>query len=144
MAITYTKIGFNLIADKLRDLLNDEFKGVYISDAKKEMTSSESWKIKLLSSTNEITHRKFETREYAVNLRYYMEHQNAEKRTEHVLNNVDRMKKHLVDNIAVNNYWAEVLVDTVEYSVQDEENEEKPDLSITDLNLLITATVAYS
>jgi len=77
-------------------------------------------------------------------LRYYMEHQNAEKRTEHVLNNVDRMKKHLVDNIAVNNYWAEVLVDTVEYSVQDEENEEKPDLSITDLNLLITATVAYS
>ena len=73
-----------------------------------------------------------------------MEHQNAEKRTEHVLNNVDRMKKHLVDNIAVNNYWAEVLVDTVEYSVQDEENEEKPDLSITDLNLLITATVAYS
>jgi len=57
---------------------------------------------------------------------------------------VDRRKKHLVDNIAVNNYWAEVLVDTVEYSVQDEENEEKPDLSITDLNLLITSTVAYS
>ena len=37
-----------------------------------------------------------------------------------------------------------VLVNTIEYDVQDEDNEEKPDLSITDLNLLITATVAYS
>lgn len=144
MAVTYTKTGFVKVLDALRDLINNEFRNVYISDTYMDKTGGEAWRLNLLRSTEVLTHRNFEVREYDINLRYYMENLNSEKRTTHVMNNVDRMKKHLIDNIAYSTNWAELLVEDIEYNIQDDENEEKPGLSITDLSLKITSTVAYS
>ena len=144
MAVTYTKTGFSKIIDKLRQTINDEFRNVYISDTFVEKAGGESWKLSLIDSSEILTHKNFEVREYSVSLRYYMEHKDSERRTEHVMNSVDRMKKHLLDNLVSSGNWDELIVDEIAYNVQDDDNEERPELSITDLSITMTSTIAYS
>ena len=74
-----------------------------------------------------------------MNLRYYhLADTNNEMVNKGVKANVDRLRKHLLDNQVSSTYnWAAVIIDEINYNVQDAENEENDRLHISELNISI-------
>jgi len=138
MAVTYDKIAYDEIELGLRKIINDEFKNVYIGNEFK-MIGSECIKINLESSATIQQATNFEQRDYNVNLRYYhMADTNNEMVNKSVKANVDRLRKHLLDNQVSSTYkWAALIVDEINYNVQDDENEENAQLHISELSISI-------
>ena len=138
MAITYDKIAYDEIELGLRSVISKEFQNVYIGSEFK-MLGSECIKIDLLSSTSIEQATNFETREYALNLRYYFKADTSQELiNKAVKGKIDRLRKHLLDNqVDTDNNWAALIVDTINYNVQDEENEEETNLHIAEYEITI-------
>ena len=138
MAITYDKIAYDEIELGLRKVINDEFKNVYIANEFK-MLGNECIKINLESSTSIQQSTNFEQRDYNVNLRYYhMADTKNEIVNKSVKANVDRLRKHLLDNqINLTNKWSALIIDEINYNVQDDENEENNMIHISELLISI-------
>ena len=138
MAVTYDKIAYDEIELALRKIINDEFKNVYIGNEFK-MLGNECIKIDLVSSSSIEQNTSYEQRDYNVNLRYYhMADTNNELINKSVKANVDRLRKHLLDNQVSSTYkWAALIVDEINYNVQDDENEENAQLHISELLISI-------
>jgi len=138
MAVTYDKIAYDEIELGLRKVINDEFKNVYIANEFK-MLGNECIKINLESSTTIQQATNFEQRDYNINLRYYhMADTNNEVINKSVKANVDRLRKHLLDNQVNSTYkWSALIIDEINYNVQDGENEEMDMLHISELLISI-------
>ena len=138
MAVTYDKIAYDEIELGLRKIINDEFRNVYIGNVFK-MLGNECIKINLESSTLVFQTAALEEREYSVNIRYYhMADTNNEMVNKSVKANVDRLRKHLLDNQTSSTYkWAELQVEEINYNVQDADNEENDRLHITEFGVSI-------
>ena len=145
MAVTYDKIAYDEIELGLRKIINDEFKYVYIANEFK-MLGTECIKINLESSASIQQATNFEQRDYNVNLRYYhLADTNNEVINKSVKANVDRLRKHLLDNQTSSTYkWAELQVQDIEYNVQDAENEENDRLHITEFGISIIHHNGYT
>ena len=145
MAVTYDKIAYDEIELGLRKIINDEFKNVYISNEFK-MLGTECIRINLESSSTIQQTNAYEQRDYNVNLRYYhMADTNNEMINKSVKANVDRLRKHLLDNQTSSTYkWAELQVQDIEYNVQDTENEENDRLHITEFGISIIHHNGYA
>ena len=139
MAVTYDKIAYDEIELALRKIINDEFKNVYIGQEFK-MLGSECIKINLESSDLLLHTASLEEREYNVNIRYYhMADTNNEMTNKSVKYNIDRLRKHLLDNQTSTTYkWAELRIDTINYNVQDVENEGNDKIHIAEYDISIT------
>lgn len=139
MAVTYDKISYGEIEQGLKKIVNDEFRNVYISD-KFKMMGTECIRINLDSSGLVDFTNNYEEREYNVNLRYYhLADTSQERINESVKANIDRLRKHLLDNrTSTNNKWTELKVENIEYNIQDEDNEERENLHIAGFDVIIT------
>ena len=138
MAVTYDKIAYDEIELGLRKIINDEFKNVYIANEFK-MLGTECIKINLESSASIQQATNFEQRDYNVSLRYYhMADTNNEVINKSVKANVDRLRKHLLDNQVNTTYkWSALIIDEINYNIQDDENEENDRLHIAELLISI-------
>ena len=141
MAVTFDEISYKYIEKGLKTILNDEFKNVYVSPVF-TMRGNECIRIAVESSDNEQTTNAFERRVFNVIVRYY---QKADLRSEKVYENVrrkaDRLRKHIIDNQTANTTsakWVALDIDTINFNVIDEENEELDNLNITEFLLSIT------
>ena len=138
MAVTYDKIAYDEIELGLRKVINDEFKNVYIANEFK-MLGTECIRIDLISSTSIQQATNFEQRDYSVNIRYYhLADTTSEIINKSVKGNIDRLRKHLLDNqVNATNKWSALIIDEINYNVQDEENEENDRLHIAELIISI-------
>ena len=138
MAVTYDKIAYEEIELGLRKIINDEFKNVYIGNTFK-MLGTECIRIDLISSTSIQQATNFEQRDYAINIRYYhLADTTSEIINKSVKGNIDRLRKHLLDNqVNTTNKWSALIIDEINYNVQDEENEENDRLHIAELIISI-------
>lgn len=138
MTVTYDKIAYDEIELGLRSVLSTEFQNVYIGNTFK-MLGNECIKINLISSTSVEQATNFETREYALNLRYYFKADTSQELiNKAVKGKIDRLRKHLLDNqVSTTNNWAALIIDTINYNVQDEENEEESNLHIAEYEITI-------
>ena len=145
MAITYDKIAYDEVELGLRSIISKEFNNVYIGNEFK-MMGTECIKINLLSSTSIEQATNFETREYALNLRYYFKADiSQELINKAIKGKIDRLRKHLLDNqVDTDNNWAALIVDTINYNVQDEENEDETNLNIAEYVISITHNNVYT
>ena len=145
MAITYDKIAYDEVELGLRSILSTEFQNVYIGNTFK-MIGNECIKINLISSTSVEQATKFETREYALNLRYYFKVDTSQELVNKaVKGKIDRLRKHLLDNqVDTSNNWAALIVDTINYNVQDEENEEESNLHIAEYEISIQHFIHFT
>ena len=139
MAVTYDKIAYDEVELGLRKIINDEFKNVYIGNDFK-MLGTECIRINLESSTSVEQATNYEQRTYNVNIRYY---HLADTRNE-IINksvkaNIDRLRKHLLDNqVNVTNKWSALIIDEIEYNLSDEENEDNDQLHIAEFSISIS------
>ena len=140
MAVTFDEISYKYIEKGLKTIVNDEFKNVYVSPMF-TMRGTECIRIAVESSDNDETTNAYERRIFNVVLRYY---QQADLRSEKVYENVrrkaDRLRKHLVDNQTANSSsakWVALDIDTINFNVQDEENEDLDNLNITEYLLSV-------
>ena len=138
MAVTYDKIAYEEIELGLRKIINDEFKNVYIGNTFK-MLGTECIRIDLISSTSIQQATNFEQRDYSVNIRYYhLADTTSEIINKSVKGNIDRLRKDLLDNqVNATNKWSALIIDEINYNVQDEENEENDRLHIAELIISI-------
>ena len=145
MAVTYDKIAYDEIELGLRKIINDEFKNVYIGNTFK-MLGTECIKINLESSTLVLQTASLEQREYTVNIRYYhLGDLKSEVVNKSIKANIDRLRKHLLDNQTSSTYkWAELQVQEIEYNVQDAENEENDKLNIANFTISIIHHNGYT
>ena len=131
MAVTYTKVAYGKIEDKLEKVLNNEFPNIYVSSEWVEQKGDESIRIHLAGSEDVLTTNMFERRRYEVELFHYYEDKDSLKRTEFVRNRVDRLKALLNDNQSIDGYWYDLQVPSIEYDLEtDREN-----FSITQINI---------
>ena len=117
MAVTYTKVAFAKIEEKLEKVLNNEFPVIYVSSDYVEQKGDESIRIHLASSENMLVTPIFERRTYNVELFHYYEDKDSLSRTEFVRNRVDRLKALLHDNQSIQDYWYNLQVPTIEYDL---------------------------
>ena len=145
MAITYDKIAYDEVELGLRSIISKEFQNVYIGNEFK-MMGTECIKIDLISSTSVEQATNFETREYALNLRYYFKADTSQELINKAIKGkIDRLRKHLLDNqVDSSNNWAELRVENILYNVQDDENEEESNLHIAEYEITITHNNAYT
>ena len=138
MAVTYDKIAYDQVELTLRSLLSTEFSNVYIGNTFK-MKGSECINIDLVSSSSIEQAINYEQRLYALALRYYFKSDTSQERVNKaVKGKIDRLRKHLLDNqVDTSNNWAALIVDTINYNVQDEENEEEKNLNIAEYEITI-------
>ena len=138
MAITYDNISYDEVELGLRSIISKEFSNVYIGNEFK-MMGTECIKIDLISSTSVEQATNFETREYALNLRYYHKADTSQELINKAIKGkIDRLRKHLLDNqVDTDNNWAALIIDTINYNVQDEENEEEKNLHIAEYEITI-------
>ena len=123
MAVTYTKVAYPKIEEKIYKVLNNEFPSIYISSEYVEQAGDESIRIHLASSDDVLTTNVFERRSYSVELFHYYEDKDSIKRTEYVRNRVDRLKALLNDNQSIDGYWYDLKIPSIEYDVEtDREN----------------------
>ena len=136
MAITYDNISYEEVELGLRTIISSEFQNVYIGNEFK-MLGTECIKLDLISSTSVEQATNFETREYALNLRYYFKADiSQELINKAIKGKIDRLRKHLLDNqVDTDNNWAALIVDSIAYNVQDEENEEETNSVVRNINL---------
>ena len=82
----------------------------------------------------------FEEREYNVSIRYYHIADTSQERVNETIKaNIDRLRKHLLDNrTSATNKWTELKVEGIEYNIQDDENDEKDNLHIAGFDVIIT------
>ena len=141
MAVTYDDISYKYIEKGLKTIINNEFKNVYVSPLF-TMRGTECIRISAQSSTNQETTNAYDRRVFDVLIRYY---QKGDIRSEKVYagmrRKADRLRKHLLDNQVKNTStakWAALDIDTIEFNIQDEENEEIDNLNITEFSLSVT------
>ena len=140
MAVTYDKIAYPKIEESIKFILDDNFPNVYISPVFK-MIGNECIRINLESSSSEDLATNFEVRVYDLIIRYYTKVDiSKEQENEFVKNRIDKLKKDLIDDQvkSTNNNWAKLEVTTIEYNVQDDENEDNERLYIAELNVEVT------
>ena len=140
MAVTYDKIAYPKIEESIKFILDDNFPNVYISPVFK-MIGNECIRINLESSSSEDLATNFEVRVYDLIIRYYTKVDiSKEQENEFVKNRIDKLKKDLIDDQvkSTNNNWAKLEVTTIEYNVQDDENEDNERLYIAELNVEAT------
>ena len=141
MAVTFDEISYKHIEKRLKTIINDEFKNVYVSPIF-TMRGTECIRIVVESSDNEETTNAYERRIFNVVLRYYQKgDQRSEKSYEAMRRKADRLRKHLIDNQTANSStakWAFMDIDTINFNVIDEENEEIDNLNITEYLLSVT------
>jgi len=136
MAVSYDKIGFTLIEKGLRDHINNDFNNVFISHRFK-LKGNEFIRIQLLNSSNLMTTNAFEQREYNVMIRYYFNRKiMSDNINQNIKNKVDRLKKKLLDRQTNTVSWTSLDVDSIEYDIQDDENENN-DIYIVQLDLVL-------
>ena len=124
MAVTYDKIAYTLIEKGLRDYLNDDFSNVYISPQFR-MRGSECIRINLDGSTNLQTTNAYEQREYSVMVRYYFSRlPNDDGSNENIKGKCDRLRKKLLDKQTNTTSWVYLDIDSIDYGVEDDENED--------------------
>ena len=124
MAVTYDKIGYTLIEKGLRDIINNDFQNVYISNSF-NMVGNECIRINLENSDNIATSKKYEEREYSIMLRYYFNSKIVDNNVnKSIKDKADRLKKKLLDNRTNSTNWINLDVGLIEYDIQDDENEE--------------------
>ena len=144
MAVTYDKIAYEEIELGLRKVINDEFKNVYISDVFK-MYGNECIRISLDSSTTVEQATNYEQRDYNVNIRYYhLADTTNEAINKSVKSNIDRLRKHFLDNQVSTTYkWASLIIDEINYNITDDENEGNVLLHIAEFGITITHHNAF-
>ena len=124
MAVTYDKIGYTLIEKGLKDIINDDFQNVYISNSF-NMVGNECIRINLENSNNIATSKKYEEREYSIMLRYYFNSKIVDNNVnKSIKDKADRLKKKLLDNRTNSTNWINLDVGLIEYDIQDDENTE--------------------
>ena len=138
MAVTYDKIAYDEIELGLRKILNDEFKNVYIGNTF-EMKGTECIRINLESSSTMQQATNFEERDYNVMIRYYhLADTSKELINKSVKANIDRLRKHLLDNqVNTTNKWSALIIDEILYNVDDAENEDNSLLHIAEFSISI-------
>tara|TARA_Y100001963_G_C6586938_1_gene356149 strand:+ start:161 stop:595 length:435 start_codon:yes stop_codon:yes gene_type:complete len=138
MAVTYDKIAYDEIELALRKIINNEFKNVYIGN-KFKMLGTECIRINLESSDLVLQTASFEQRQYNINIRYYhIADTNNELINKSVKANIDRLRKHLLDNQTNSTYkWAELQVENIDYNVNDDENADNEQLHIAEYTISI-------
>ena len=138
MAITYDKIAYDEVELGLRSILSKEFSNVYIGNTFK-MVGTECIRIELINSTLLLQTGALEQREYALSVRYYHKADISQELINKALKGkIDRLRKHLLDNqVDTDNNWAALIIDTINYNVQDEENEEETNLHIAEYEITI-------
>tara|TARA_Y100000593_G_scaffold93010_2_gene186383 strand:+ start:1182 stop:1619 length:438 start_codon:yes stop_codon:yes gene_type:complete len=138
LAITYDKIAYDEIELGLRSTISKEFQNVYIGNQFK-MIGTECIKVDLISSTSIEQSTSFEVREYDINLRYYFQADTSQELiNKAVKGKIDRLRKHLLDNqVDTDNNWAALIVNEINYNVEDEENEERKNLHIAEFEITI-------
>ena len=138
MAITYDKISYDEVELGLRSIISKEFQNVYIGNEFK-MLGTECIKIELLTSTLLMQTGALEQREYALIVRYYFKADTSQELiNKSVKGKIDRLRKHLLDNqVDTTKNWAALIVDSITYNVQDEENEEETNLHIAEYEITI-------
>ena len=138
MAVTYDKIAYDEIELGLRKILNDEFKNVYIGNTF-EMKGTECIRINLESSATIQQASNFEERDYNVMIRYYhLADTSKELINKSVKANIDRLRKHLLDNqVNTTNKWSALIIDDIQYNVEDDENEDNSLLHIAEFSISI-------
>ena len=138
MAVTYDKLAYNELELGLRKIINDEFKNVYIGN-EFEMKGTECIRINLESSSTIQQATNFEERDYNVMIRYYhMGDTNRELINKSVKANIDRLRKHLLDNqVNTTNKWSALIIDEILYNVEDAENEDNSLLHIAEFSISI-------
>ena len=110
------------------------------------MLRTECIRINLKSSTLVLQTASLEEREYTVNIRYYhLADLKSEVVNKSIKANIDRLRKHLLDNQTSSTYkWAELQVQEIEYNVQDAENEENDKLNIANFTISIIHHNGYT
>ena len=131
MAVTYTKVAFPKIEEKIYKVLNNEFPNIYISSEYVEQAGDESIRIHLASSDDVLTTNVFERRSYSVELFHYYEDKDSILRTEYVRNRVDRLKAMLNDNQSISGYWYDLHIPSIEY----DEETDRENFSVTKINV---------
>ena len=150
MPISYVKASWDYIEHNLLTIISDEFPNVFISPIYKKIRN-EGVRINLLSNTNILTTQDFEQREYDLIIRYYIDNIDMSNMNsnEAVKNKVDRLKTLLLDNQVSSaggpkpNLWDELTINSIEYNVNDDENEDNETLNITELQITIINTNNY-
>ena len=141
MAVTYDDISYKYIEKGLKTIINDEFKNVYISPIF-TMRGTECIRISAASSSNEETTNAYERRVFDVFIRYYQKGDTrSEKVYESIRRKADRLRKHLIDNQVKNTTdakWTSLIIDTINFNVEDEENEDIDNLNITEYLVSVT------
>ena len=88
-----------------------------------------------------MTTSSFEEREYQVMIRYYFQSDlTNELVNESIKAKIDRLKRHLIDNHVKDTAtakWVGLLINNIEYDIQDEENEENDNLYIAEFELTL-------
>ena len=145
MAVTYDKIAFSEVEEGLKKIIDNEFKNVYISNEYQEV-GNEGIRINLINSNTVLYTDSFEHREYNVNIRYYHKGDTANQRdNESIKGKTDRLRKHLLDNRTSSTYkWLSLSIEDIIYNVEDDENEDKDDLNITEFDVVINHWNAYT
>ena len=138
MAVTYDKIAYDEIELGLKSVLSKEFQNVYIGNTFK-MLGTECIRIDLISSTTIEQATNYEQREYALNVRYYHKADTSQELiNKSVKGKIDRLRKHFLDNqVDTTKNWAALIVGSITYNVQDEENEDESNLHIAEFEITI-------
>ena len=138
MAITYDKIAYDEIELGMRSIISKEFQNVYIGNEFK-MLGTECIRIDLINSTLLLQTGALEQREYALIIRYYHKADTSQELiNKSVKGKIDRLRKHLLDNqVDTDNNWAALIIDTINYNVQDTENEDETNLHIAEYEITI-------
>ena len=138
MAITYDKIAYDQIELGLRSVISTEFSNVYIGNTF-EMKGTECIRINLESSATIQQATNFEERDYNVMIRYYhLADTSKELINKSVKANIDRLRKHLLDNqVNTTNKWSALIIDDIQYNVEDDENEDNSLLHIAEFSISI-------
>ena len=141
MAVTYDEISYKYIEKGLKNIINDEFKNVYVSPIF-SMRGTECIRIMVESSDNEETTNSYEQRVFNLVVRYYQKGDTrSEKVYESIRRKADRLRKHLIDNQVKNTTdakWTSLIIDTINFNVEDEENEDIDNLNITEYLVSVT------
>ena len=140
MAVTYDEISYKYIEKGLKTIINDEFRNVYVSPMF-TMRGTECVRIAVSSSENDETTNAYERRIFNVIVRYY---QKGDLRSEKVYaairRKADKLRKHILDNQTANTasaQWAFLDIDSINFNIQDEENEGIDNLNITEYELSV-------
>ena len=138
MAVTYDEIAYDEIELGLRSIISKEFSNVYIANDF-TMKGNECVRINLDSSSLLLQTGSLEQREYSVTVRYYHNADtNIEIVNKSVKGKIDRLRKHLLDNqVNTSKNWSALIIDEINYDVEDEENEEVSSIHIAEFNITI-------